>query len=37
MEVENTLPGLDAEAKNKIALKNTELSTMRKQKVLLLQ
>jgi len=31
MEVEGTaLPGLDAEAKNKLALKNTELSTSRK-------
>jgi pre-mRNA-processing factor 19 len=30
MEVENTLPGLDAEAKNKLDLKNKELSTVRK-------
>jgi len=32
MEVENTLPGLDAEARNKLTLKSQELSVMRKQK-----
>jgi len=32
MDVENALPGLGAEARNKLALKSQELSTMRKQK-----
>jgi len=32
MEVENALPGLDAEARNKLAIKSQELSTMRRQK-----
>jgi len=32
MEVENALPGLDTEARNKLAIKSQELSAMRKQK-----
>lgn len=33
MDVENALPGLDAEARNKITVKSQELSAQRRERV----